>query len=119
MSHDHPIHQSYFMNPTKKAYKHEKYFNKAFCELNTMKTGNGTVLAHFLQIVIVSHGYITLIHFRLRLQLMTSTQKNHHSPNNIEIFTSQRSKHSNATNLSDNLFSYNSVVLMRTIELIR
>jgi hypothetical protein len=74
------------MNPTKKAYKHEKYFNKAFYELNTMKTGNGTILAHFLQIVIVSHGYITLIHFRLRLQLMTSTQKNYHSSNNIEIF---------------------------------
>jgi hypothetical protein len=91
---------------------------KLFYELNTMKTGNGTILAYFLQIVIVSHGYITLIHFRLRLQLMTSTQKNYHSSNNIEIFASQ-SKHSNATNLSDNLFSYNSVVLMRTIELIR
>jgi hypothetical protein len=117
MSHDHPIRHSYFMNPTKKAYKHEKYFNKAFYEWNTMKTGNSTILAYFLQIVIVSHGYITLIHFRVRLQLMTSTQKNYRSPN-IEIFASQISKHSNATNLLDNLFSYNSVVLRRTIQLI-
>lgn len=76
-----------------------------------MKAGNSTILAHFLQIVIVSHGYITLINFRVKLQLMTSTQKNYHSPNNIEIFASQIGKHSNATNLSDNLFSYNSVVL--------
>lgn len=96
MSHDHPIRHSYFMNPTKKAYKHEKYFNKAFLRVNTMKAGNSTILAHFLQIVIVSHGYITLINFRVKLQLMTSTQKNYHTPNNIEIFASQISKHSNA-----------------------